>query len=66
VNYLNNPTEGHAAIQLYERLIDRARKFDVTVVADNPYSEICFDGYCAPSFLQVPGAKEVGVEFNSL
>jgi len=32
----------------------------------NPYSEICFDGYCAPSLLQVPEAKEVGVEFNSL
>jgi len=36
------------------------------VVSDNPYSEICFDDYCAPSFLQVPGAKEVGIEFNSL
>ena len=36
------------------------------VVPDNPYSEVVFDGYRTPSFLQFPGAKEVGVEFNSL
>jgi LL-diaminopimelate aminotransferase len=66
VNYPNNPTAAHADIGFYERLADWAREFDVAVVSDNPYSEICFDGYCAPSFLQVAGAKEVGVEFNSL
>ena len=66
INYPNNPTAAHADIGFYERLAEWARKFDVAVVSDNPYSEICFDGYCAPSFLQVPGAKEIGVEFNSL
>jgi LL-diaminopimelate aminotransferase len=66
VNYPNNPTAAHASIEFYERLAFWARKHDVTVVSDNPYSEICFDGYCAPSFLQIRGAKEIGVEFNSL
>jgi LL-diaminopimelate aminotransferase len=66
INYPNNPTAAHADIHFYERLAEWARHFDVAVVSDNPYSEICFDGYCAPSFLQVAGAKEVGVEFNSL
>ena len=66
MNYPNNPTAAHATIDFYERLAVWARKHDVAVVSDNPYSEICFDGYCAPSFLQVAGAKEIGVEFNSL
>jgi len=66
VNYPNNPTAAHADGDFYFRLADWARKYDVAVISDNPYSEICFDGYCAPSFLQVPGAKQVGIEFNSL
>jgi LL-diaminopimelate aminotransferase len=66
VNYPNNPTAAHAPGDFYLELIDWARKYDVAVVSDTPYSEICFDGYCAPSFLQFPGAKEVGIEFNSL
>ena len=66
VNYPNNPTAAHASLDFYERLAVWARKYDVAVVSDNPYSEVCFDGYCAPSFLQVEGAKEIGVEFNSL
>jgi LL-diaminopimelate aminotransferase len=66
VNYPNNPTAAHATMEFYQRLVDWAEKFDVAVLSDNPYSEICFDGYCAPSLLQVQGGKEVGVEFNSL
>jgi len=66
VNYPNNPTAAHADGDFYFRLVDWAHKYDVAVISDNPYSEICFDGYCAPSFLQIPGAKEVGIEFNSL
>jgi LL-diaminopimelate aminotransferase len=66
VNYPNNPTAAHATGDFYFKLVEWARKYDVAVISDNPYSEICFDGYCAPSFLQVPGAKEVGIEFNSL
>ena len=66
VNYPNNPTAAVADEDFYRRLVDWARRFDVAVISDNPYSEICFDGYRPPSFLQVEGAKEVGVEFNSL
>ncbi len=66
VNYPNNPTAAHATGDFYFNLVAWAQEYDVAVISDNPYSEICFDGYCAPSFLQVPGAREVGVEFNSL
>jgi LL-diaminopimelate aminotransferase len=66
VNYPNNPTAAHAGLDFYRRLVDWARRNDVVVLSDNPYSEVCFDGYRAPSFLQVDGAKEVGVEFNSI
>jgi LL-diaminopimelate aminotransferase len=66
VNYPNNPTSAIAPPEFYPRLIDWARRYEVVVVSDNPYSEICFDGYCAPTFLQFEGAKDVGVEFNSL
>jgi LL-diaminopimelate aminotransferase len=66
VNYPNNPTAAVADEGFYRRLIDWARRYEVAVVSDNPYSEICFDGYRPPSFLQMDGAKEVGVEFNSL
>ena len=48
------------------KLIDWAHEYEVFVVSGNPYSEICFDGYCVPTFLQFDGAKEVGIEFNSL
>jgi LL-diaminopimelate aminotransferase len=66
VNYPNNPTGAHADADFYFQLVEWAQKYDVAVISDNPYSEICFDDYCAPSFLQVPEAKEVGIEFNSL
>jgi LL-diaminopimelate aminotransferase len=66
VNYPNNPTSAIAPESFYKKLIDWAHKYDVAVISDNPYSEICFDGYVAPSFLQFDGAKEVGIEFNSL
>jgi len=66
VNYPNNPTAAHAPDEFYVKLIEWAKKYDVWVISDNPYSEICFDGYCAPSFLKFDGAKEVGVELNSL
>jgi len=66
VNYPNNPTAAHAPDDFYRRLIEWAHCYDVAVISDNPYSEICFDGYCAPSFLKFDGAKEVGVELNSL
>jgi LL-diaminopimelate aminotransferase len=66
VNYPNNPTSAIAPEAFYERLIEWAYKHEVAVISDNPYSEICFDGYEPPSFLQFDGAKEIGIEFNSL
>ena len=66
VNYPNNPTSAEAPADFYVELIDWATEYDVAVISDNPYSEICFDDYCAPTFLQFKGAKEIGVEFNSL
>ncbi len=66
VNYPNNPTAAHAPDEFYPKLIDWAQKYELAVISDNPYSEICFDGYKAPSFLKFDGAKEIGVELNSL
>ncbi len=66
VNYPNNPTAAVASGSFYKELIKWASMYDVAVIADNPYSEVCFDGYSPPSFLQFDGAKEIGIEFNSL
>jgi len=66
VNYPNNPTSAEANLEFYQELVDWARRYDVAVIADNPYSEICFDDFCPPSFLMADGAREVGIEFNSL
>ena len=66
VNYPNNPTSASAPEDFYRRLIDWANEHQVAVVSDNPYSEVCFDGFRPPSFLQFEGAGEVGIEFNSL
>lgn len=66
VNYPNNPTSADANLGFYQDLVDWARRYDVAVIADNPYSEICFDDFCPPSFLMAEGASEVGIEFNSL
>ncbi len=66
VNYPNNPTGAVAPLDFYRRLVELARHYDFVVLSDNPYADVTFDGYRAPSFLQVEGAREVGVEFNSL
>jgi LL-diaminopimelate aminotransferase len=66
LNYPNNPTGATAELDFFERAVAFARESDLIVVHDNAYSEICFDGYRAPSFLEAPGAKEVGVEIFSL
>jgi LL-diaminopimelate aminotransferase len=66
VNYPNNPTAAVAPPEFYGKLIEWAKAYQVVVVHDNPYSEICLDDCRPPSFLQFPGAKEVGVEFHSL
>jgi LL-diaminopimelate aminotransferase len=66
INYPNNPTGAVVPEALFERVVEFAREHDVLVVHDNAYSETTFDGYVAPSFLQTPGAKDVGVEVFSL
>ncbi|MDI9617096.1 MAG: LL-diaminopimelate aminotransferase [Methanothrix sp.] len=65
LNYPNNPTGAVAGIDFFRELVDLAREYGIMVMHDNPYSEIYFDGR-PPSILQVPGAKDVAVEFHSL
>jgi len=66
LNYPNNPTTGIVEdIGFYKEVVEFAKKYDLIVLHDAAYSEITFDGYVAPSFLEVSGAKEVGVEFHS-
>lgn len=66
LNYPNNPTGAIASLEFFSKAVNMARKFGFIVAHDAPYADICFDGYVAPSILQVPGAKEHCVEFNSL
>jgi LL-diaminopimelate aminotransferase len=66
LNYPNNPTGAIVPEGFFERVVEWARAYGVLVVHDNSYSEISYDGYRAPSFLQTPGAKDVGVEVFSL
>ncbi|MGE4548952.1 MAG: aminotransferase class I/II-fold pyridoxal phosphate-dependent enzyme [Intestinibacillus sp.] len=66
VSYPNNPTTAVADGAFYERLVAFARKHDIIVIHDNAYSDLMLDGEPGMSFLSVPGAKEVGIEFNSL
>jgi LL-diaminopimelate aminotransferase len=66
LDYPNNPTGAIVQDGYFERAVELARANDLVVVHDNAYSELCFDGYLAPSFLETPGAKEVGVEIFSL
>lgn len=66
VSYPNNPTAAMAPDSFYVDLIAFARKYDMIVLHDNAYSELVFDGKRGGSFLSFPGAREVGVEFNSL
>ena len=66
LNYPNNPTGAVATREFFTELAAWAGEFDVAVYHDNPYSEIVFGGQERLSFLQAPGAKDVGVELNSL
>ena len=66
LNYPNNPTGAIVPDGLFERAVEFAREHDILVVHDASYTEISFDGYTPPSFLETPGAKEVGVEVFSL
>lgn len=66
LNYPNNPTGAIAPMRFFEEAILFAREHHLLIAHDAPYTDVCFDNYHAPSIMQVPGAKEVCVEFNSL
>lgn len=66
LNYPNNPTAATATMEFFEKAVKFARENDIALCHDNAYSELTFDGYVAPSILQVDGAKDVAVEFHSL
>jgi len=66
INYPNNPTGATADRDFYERVVRFAARHDVIVCHDAAYSEVAFGGYRPMSFLEIPSAREVGVEFNSL
>jgi LL-diaminopimelate aminotransferase len=66
INYPNNPTAAVAPDGFYREVVDFASDHDIVVVSDNAYSEIAYDGYRAPSFLEIRGALEVGIEMHSL
>jgi LL-diaminopimelate aminotransferase len=65
LNYPNNPTAATAPLSYLEEAVDFCKQHGAVLVYDNAYSEIAFDGYRPPSILQVPGARDVAVEFHS-
>ena len=66
INYPNNPTAAVAEHEFFARVVAFAKKYDIAVCHDGPYTEVAFDGYRPVSFLEATGAREVGVEFHSL
>jgi len=66
LNYPNNPTTALAPRDYLERTVEICHRHDIVLAYDNPYCEITYDGYEAPSILEVEGAREVSLEFHSL
>lgn len=66
VNYPNNPTGATATLDFFEELVNFCRHYDILLCHDHAYSEMAYDGYKPPSVLQIPGAKDVAIEFHSL
>ncbi len=66
INYPNNPTTATATLEFFERAVEFGRRNDILIAHDSAYSENTYDGYVAPSILQVDGAADVAVEFFSL
>lgn len=66
LSFPHNPTTHVASEAFFERVVQLARRYDVMILHDFAYAELAFDGYTPPSLLQVPGAKEVAIEFTSL
>jgi LL-diaminopimelate aminotransferase len=66
LNYPNNPTGAVASLDFFDRAVHFARRHDLLICHDNPYCDVTFDGHISPSILEVPGAKDVALEFNSV
>lgn len=66
LNYPNNPTGAIVPVGFFTKAVEFCRRHEILLCHDAPYADVCFDGYHAPSVLEVPGAKDVAVEFNSL
>ncbi|MCX7918429.1 MAG: LL-diaminopimelate aminotransferase [bacterium] len=66
LNYPNNPTGATVTVSFFEQVVEFAKRHNLIICHDAAYTEISFDGYQPPSFLQAKGAKEVGIEFHSL
>jgi LL-diaminopimelate aminotransferase len=66
INYPNNPTAAVADIDFFDKVVEFAKRHNLAVCHDAPYTEVAFDGYSPPSFLQAFGARDVGMEFHSL
>jgi LL-diaminopimelate aminotransferase len=66
LNYPNNPTGATASLDFFTEAVEFARRYDLLLCHDAAYSLVTFDGYRAVSLMQVPGARDVAVEFNSL
>lgn len=66
LNYPNNPTGAVASLEFFDKAVEFAQKNNLCICHDGPYSEVSFDGYQPPSFLQSAGAKDTGIEFHSL
>ncbi len=65
LNYPNNPTGATATLDYFKKVVEFAKKYDILVCHDQAYCEMTYDGYVAPSFLQVEGAKDIAIEFFS-
>lgn len=66
LNYPSNPLAATATLDFFREVVAFAQQYQIVVLHDAAYSELAFDGYKPPSFLEVEGAREVGIEFNSL
>lgn len=66
INYPNNPTSAVADLKFFNNVVEFAKRYDVIVCHDGPYSEIAFDDYRPVSFLEADGARDIGIEFHSL
>jgi alanine-synthesizing transaminase len=66
ISYPHNPTTGVVDISFFKKIVGFCKDHEMMVIHDFAYADLTFDGYKPPSFLQVPGAKEIGVEFYSL